>query len=327
MVTCPGPSEPRSDDRGSEGPGFIDERERRFLYNLFSKTATILPFYWLTHMHNRLNLLLQHLAPQHLLSRFAGWMAECKNPWLSQKLIRWFIKKYQVDTSIALVESLDAYPNFNAFFTRKIKPEARPVVSGVNQIASPADGCISQLGAIQNGTLLQAKGFHFGVEQLLGGLKEYAPAFDQGHFATVYLAPRDYHRVHMPLSGSLKATSYVPGKLFSVNQITAAGVSNLFSRNERLVCLFETAIGPMAIILVGAMLVGSINTVWSQQVGGKKIVTEQIQNSINLVRGSELGYFKMGSTVIVLFANNPLEWGPSLKHNSTIQMGSLLATF
>jgi phosphatidylserine decarboxylase len=278
-------------------------------------------------MRDRLNLLFQYLAPQHCLSRFAGWMANSTCPWLAKKLIHWFIKKYQVDTSLALVESPDAYASFNAFFTRQLKPEARPIISGAQQIASPADGTISQLGKIQQGSLLQAKGFYFDVASLLGGLKEHAAVFNNGNFATIYLAPRDYHRVHMPLTGSLIATSYVPGQLFSVNQNTALAVPNLFSRNERLVCLFETAAGLMAVILVGAMLVGSIKTVWPQQIGGKKIITQPFLEKVNLDKGSELGHFEMGSTVIVLFENNTLEWASHLQKNSTVEMGSLLASW
>lgn len=278
--------------------------------------------------NQKLNTFMQYILPQHGLSRFAGWMAESRNPWLKNKLINWFIKNYHPDLSEALLPSLDDYPSFNAFFTRQLKPSARPIVQGQHEVASPADGCISQIGAIHQNTLLQAKGFHFDTASLLGGLQDQAPLFSEGSFATIYLAPRDYHRVHMPLSGTLRATSYIPGKLFSVNENTTRSVPNLFSRNERLVCLFDTAAGPMVVIMVGAMLVGNINTVWPQAINHTQVITTRsFTNPVHLERGAELGYFKMGSTVIVLFAKDKIEWATNAKESTAINMGQLLATY
>lgn len=276
-------------------------------------------------MRNQLRVFIQYIVPQHGLSRFAGWVAECRIPWLKNWIIRRFIKKYNVDMSV-VPQDAEAYPSFNAFFTRHLKPTARPIVQASNQIASPADGTVSQIGKIEQNTLLQAKGFHFDLVSLLGGLQDEAKLFYDGCFATLYLAPRDYHRVHMPFSGSLRATTYIPGQLFSVNNQTACAVPHLFSRNERLVCLFDTDIGPMAVILVGAMLVGKMNTVWPQETHGRKIITQTLANPIKLLRGEELGHFKMGSTVIVLFAKDKINWAPHLQENSSTHMGQLLAT-
>jgi phosphatidylserine decarboxylase len=256
----------------------------------------------------------QYLIPQHALTRFAGWVAECRWPWLKNRLIYWFIKRYSVDMSAALIESPEAYSNFNSFFTRQLKPELRPIVAGNHQLASPSDSSISQIGKIHHHTLVQAKGFDFDLLSLLGGKKEIADLFYDGSFATLYLSPKDYHRVHMPFSGKLRETIYIPGQLFSVNNQTAASVPKLFARNERLVCLFDTAAGPMAVIMVGAMIVGSINTVWQNNT----------DKEVHLNKGEELGHFKLGSTVILLFAKNKIDWAPGLQKDTIVHMGQLL---
>ena len=213
-------------------------------------------------MRERLFIISQYLLPQHLLSRLAGGLANCTWNWVKNPFITWFVKRYQVDMSEAAEENPTAYACFNDFFTRALKDGARPLADG-DEVLCPADGAISQLGRIEHGRIFQAKGQSFSVLELLGGNPEHAALFQGGEFATVYLSPRDYHRVHMPLGGTLTDMIYVPGKLFSVNQSTAENVPELFARNERVVCLFDTPVGPMAVVLVGAMIVASVETVWA----------------------------------------------------------------
>ena len=210
---------------------------------------------------SRLFILFQYLLPHHLLSRAVGILAQ--NHLLRKLFIRAFIRRYKVDLSQAKIQEVEKFENFNAFFTRELQADARPLSTAKGAIVCPADGAVSQLGDIADGNLLQAKGKHYSCQSLLAGDAQMAALFQSGKFATIYLSPRDYHRVHMPMAGILKKTIYVPGKLFSVNQTTAESVPNLFARNERLVCLFTTAAGPMAVILVGAMIVAGIDTVLS----------------------------------------------------------------
>lgn len=259
-----------------------------------------------------LNALMQYLVPQHAVSYLAGRIAEVRIPWLKNALIQLFIKHFGVDMSQAVYEDINHYPTFNSFFTRHLKPELRPIVQGPDEIACPADGVISQLGQINENKLLQAKGHHFSLENLLGSPDE-AQLFMHGNFMTFYLAPKDYHRVHMPMTGTLRKSVYIPGSLFSVNQSTAENITALFTRNERLVCLFDTDIGPMAIVLVAAMLVGSINTVWDAS-----------SEKITLNRGAEMGHFKMGSTVILLFSKDRVCWSNATQEGSLVQMGQLI---
>jgi phosphatidylserine decarboxylase len=275
-----------------------------------------------------LNVLPQYLVPQHALSRLAGWLSNCRWHWLKTWEISYFIKRYNVAVDEAVSGRLEDYPTFNSFFTRYLQPGKRMITSDPDAIASPADGGVSQIGVIQNDLLLQAKGFHFSLRDLLGGDAGLAQTFSQGCFATIYLSPRDYHRVHMPLTGTLQKTIFIPGKLFSVNQKTARNVPQLFSRNERLICIFETALGPMALILVGAMLVGSIKTVWDDSARSTKIVTKDFTHDvekIRLERGAEMGHFAMGSTVIILFPQQKVTWQPELKENSFVHMGEPIA--
>lgn len=277
----------------------------------------------MTPLKVKLNIALQRFLPQHALSRFAGFIANCRWKWLKNILIRDFIKRYQVDLSIATLENVEDYPNFNSFFTRKLKTQCRPVVEGTNQIASPVDGFVSQAEKIDKETLFQAKGHYFNLVDLLGSI-DLAKHFVNGQFATLYLAPKDYHRVHMPVDGTLLETIYIPGKLFSVNQQTTENVSQLFSRNERLVCIFETPFGLMAVILVGAMLVSGIETVWTLELPTKHLSKKTYKNTIMLKKGEELGHFKMGSTVILLFPDNTMEWAASFKANQHVQMGGFI---
>lgn len=280
-------------------------------------------------MKDTLFILLQHLLPQHLLSRLVGQLAECRAPWIKNPFINWFRKRYRVDMSQAQEPNPEAYEHFNAFFTRALKPDARPLDNTPGAILSPADGVISQLGPIEHGRIFQAKGRSYGLTTLLGGNSERAEPFINGRFATVYLSPRDYHRVHMPVRGTLRETVYVPGDLYSVNQVTATGVDNLFARNERLVAIFDTEHGPMAMVLVGAMIVAGIETVWNGQVAPtskRPVILDRSyeQTPVTLEQGAEMGRFKLGSTVILLFGPDAVQWQDSLGAGSPVVMGRTL---
>jgi phosphatidylserine decarboxylase len=278
---------------------------------------------------SRLFIFFQYLLPHHLLSRGVGILAQ--NHLLRKLFIRTFIKRYKVDLSQAKIQDVEKFENFNAFFTRELQADARPLPTAQGAIVCPADGAVSQLGDIADGNLLQAKGKHYSCQSLLAGDAQMAALFQSGKFATIYLSPRDYHRVHMPMAGILKKTIYVPGKLFSVNQTTAESVPNLFARNERLVCLFTTAVGPMAVILVGAMIVAGIDTVWAGEVcpmaGKRDIQITDYSNQIPAVQlplGGELGRFRLGSTAIVLFQHGAMKFESSLEATSSVAMGQLL---
>jgi phosphatidylserine decarboxylase len=274
---------------------------------------------------------LQKLVPQHLLSRVVGRVAESGR--LKKPFIRWFVKRYSVDMSDAQEQDPLSYENFNAFFTRALKAGARPFAEGINDalpILCPADGAISQLGEINEHGLLQAKGRYYTVADLLASNQDAAD-FDGGSFATVYLSPKDYHRVHMPVAGKLTKMSYIPGDLYSVNKQTAEGVPNLFARNERLVCLFDTELGPMAVVLVGAMIVAGIETVWAGRVcpgrDRHKVQVTQYEATvpaIELAAGAEIGRFYLGSTAIVLFGHAAVELNGKLAADSPVRMGQLL---
>ncbi len=278
---------------------------------------------------NSLFIIFQYIVPQHLLSRLAGKIADCEWPWVKNNFINWFIGRYQVDMQEAADPEPYNYKNFNAFFTRELKTGARPITEESNAIAGPADGAISQLGAIEQGRIFQAKGQTYSLTELLGGDETLATPFKQGTFATVYLSPKDYHRIHMPVTGTLKTMVYVPGDLFSVNTTTAENVPRLFSRNERAVCIFDTEAGPMAIILVGAMIVAGIETVWAGQVAPLKreISTHHYlepQQPITLEKGEEMGRFKLGSTAIVLFGPDVMQWQEHFQAGTPTVMGEKL---
>ncbi|KAA0874735.1 archaetidylserine decarboxylase [Nitrincola tapanii] len=276
-------------------------------------------------------ILLQHCLPQHLISRCVGALANSETPWIKNQFIRWFHKRYAINMTEAIEENPLAYPSFNAFFTRALKPELRPIAEDPEHLVSPADGAISQLGKIDHGRIFQAKGRSYSLTTLLGGDLDRAAPFIQGEFATIYLSPRDYHRVHMPIAGVLRETLYIPGDLYSVNQTTAEGVDNLFARNERLVAIFDTEIGPMAMVLVGAMIVAGIETVWEGQVAPvlkqPRILSRSLNPSISLNKGDEMGRFKLGSTVILLFGQNALNWSTQLQAGSPVRMGETLAHY
>lgn len=272
--------------------------------------------------------LMQYFIPQHLLSRLVGWFAQSEYPLIKNTFIKWFAKRYDVNMQEALNEDLESYKSFNEFFTRPLKDGARPIAEGDNTLVSPADGAVSQLGKIELGRVFQAKGRDYSVAELLGGDADRAAPFVNGDFITVYLSPKDYHRVHMPFAGTLKETVYVPGDLFSVNPATTENVDALFARNERMVCIFETEFGPMAMVLVGAMIVAGIETVWSGQVTplSKEAQAQQYNGEdIVLGKGEEMGRFKLGSTVVMCFPENAIEFAEELKAESVLRMGQELA--
>lgn len=276
-------------------------------------------------------IILQYLIPQHALSRLVAKFADSEVPWIKNTFIEWFHRRYQVDMSEAAEPDPLLYPSFNAFFTRALKPGARPLEGGDETVVSPADGAVSQLGPITGGRILQAKGQTYSALELLGGDPLVAQRFEGGSFATIYLAPKDYHRVHMPVAGTLRQMTYVPGQLFSVNQATAANVPRLFARNERLVCLFDTDFGPVAVVLVGAMIVAGIETTWAGQVAPppRSVATlryGELLAPVRLERGEELGRFKLGSTVILLFGRDALRWSEALAPDSVLRMGRALGT-
>lgn len=279
-------------------------------------------------LRDQLFITLQYLLPQHLLSRGVGWLAECEMASIKNLLIKQFIRHFHVDMEEAAEPDYEKYKNFNHFFTRALRAGARPLAAG-DCIISPADGAISQLGAIREGRILQAKGQDFSVLELLAGQVALAQHFDQGSFATIYLSPRDYHRVHAPISGTLDQMIYVPGDLFSVNNTTAHHVPRLFARNERLVTVFDTAIGKVAVILVGALIVAGIETSWGGQVAPplKKsaVLYSRHPTPVVLDKGAELGRFKLGSTVILLFGKNTIQLEERLGVYSPIRMGEKLA--
>lgn len=270
----------------------------------------------------------QYLVPQHPLSRLMHALTRARLRAWKEWQIRWFIRRYGVDMSIAAESDPLAYADFNSFFTRALKAGARPIANGADDIACPVDGAVSQIGSIEGGRIFQAKGHRFGLEELLGGCGTRAVPFHNGSFATLYLAPKDYHRIHMPLSGQLREMVYVPGRLFSVNARTTSVVPGLFARNERVVTIFDTDAGPMALVLVGALFVASIETVWAGAVTppfGKHIQRwDYGGQAIHLARGAEMGRFNMGSTVVVLFGAGNAEWRSGLCAEAPVQMGELL---
>jgi phosphatidylserine decarboxylase len=283
------------------------------------------------HFKDQLFLASQHLAPHHLVSRLMGVASDCRTPAVKNWMISRFVRRYGVDMTEALLEDPLAYPTFNQFFTRALKANARPLDPEPRGILCPADGAISQLGRIEQGRVFQAKGHSYGLTSLLGGDAHRADPFVDGEFATVYLSPRDYHRVHMPCAGTLREMVHVPGRLFSVNPLTAMHVPELFARNERVVCIFDTEYGPMALVLVGAMIVASIETVWSGLVTPHK---RQVRSTrydaasrapIHLDKGAEMGRFLLGSTVIVLFGPNAVRWTDTPSVRGPVRMGELMA--
>ena len=281
-------------------------------------------------MGERLFIGMQYLLPQNLLSRWVGWIAASRIGIVRAALVRTFLNRYRVDLAEASHADPDAYASFNDFFTRRLKAGARPLDPDPRAALCPADGVLSQAGPIRGDTLVQAKGLDYSAAALLGGDASLAAEFAGGAFATIYLAPHNYHRVHMPLAGTLRAARFVPGDLFSVNAATAASVPGLFTRNERVVCVFDTPAGPMAVVLVGALFVGSMSLAWSGRLrpeGSRRVRELPTRDPIiALDRGAELGWFNMGSTVVVLFGPHGPALLEGLAPGRATRVGERLAT-
>ena len=276
----------------------------------------------------RFSVLIQYVAPQQALSRLAGWLSTRRWRWWKNWQINLLIRRYGAKLDEAVHSDLAAYSDFNSFFTRHLKPALRPIAPSANDLVSPVDGVISQLGNIDQDQVFQAKGVTYSLASLLGGASDCASQFHNGKFITLYLAPKDYHRVHLPYAGTLRETIYIPGKLFSVNRHTVNDVPQLFSRNERLVCIFTTDIGPMAVIFVGAMLVGNIVTTWQAAPRARQVTrtpAPALQSALQFAKGAEIGHFTMGSTVLVLLPHNTMEWAPHLRAETIVKMGQSIA--
>lgn len=274
----------------------------------------------------------QYAMPKHLISRLVGKLAAAQAGKLTTSLIKGFIKQYGIDMSEAKYEDPAHYKTFNEFFTRPLKDGLRPIAEDKDIIAHPVDGKISQLGDVVDDRLIQAKGHDFSLQELLGGDENVAAPFQGGKFATIYLAPKDYHRIHMPIGGKLRKMVYVPGDLFSVNPLTAENVPNLFSRNERVVAIFDTEIGPLAMVLVGATIVASIETIWAGTVtppAGKDVFTwdypENGHNQLILNKGDEMGRFKLGSTVILAWGSEVADFLDGEVAGTVTRMGTPFA--
>ena len=277
---------------------------------------------------DKLRVLPQYFIPQRFLTSLVYRITRCEIPWFKNNLIKLFITVFDVDMSLAKNPDPESYSSFNTFFTRGLSPEARPIHLDDKNILSPVDGAVSQIGNIQNNTIIQAKGKSYTLKHLLVE-DELVNMFSGGTFATLYLAPRDYHRIHMPVSGQLSRMIYVPGKLFAVNSHSVRVVDAVFAKNERVINIFDTDIGPMAVIMIGALNVGSMETVWSGQITPAKnrIIndTQFSGNDIKLEQGQEMGRFNMGSTVILLLPQNVIQWSADMVADKTIVMGEKIA--
>lgn len=278
-------------------------------------------------LSDRLAVLPQYLLPKGLLTRGAGRLAAAEHGAMTTRVIRWFVRRYGVNMDEAAQPDIAAYASFNDFFTRALKPGARPLAQA--DLVCPVDGAISQFGRIRGDQIFQAKGHDYGTRALLGGDAALASAFDDGHFATLYLSPKDYHRIHMPCAGALRRMIHVPGALFSVNPTTARGVPGLFARNERVVCVFDGAHGPFVLVLVGATIVGSMATVWHGVVNPPRpdMLREwrYEAGAVGLAQGAEMGRFLLGSTVVLLFPAGGLQFNPAWMPGGAIRMGEMMA--
>lgn len=282
--------------------------------------------YW-----QRAKVAFQYIMPQLYLTQLAGWFAQQKWGAVTHFVIKAFAKKYNVGMNEAKKENFSDYESFNQFFIRELKDDARKINENPTALCLPADGRVSQIGHIDDDRLLQAKGHFFSLSDLLAGDEELVNTFKNGEFATIYLSPRDYHRVHMPCNATLRKMIYVPGDLFSVNPFLAEHVPNLFARNERVICVFDTAFGPMVQILVGATITASMSTVWAgvinpPRTGEVKVWTYQGDSAIKLTKGQEMGAFQLGSTVINLFPANSVTLAEHLEVDVPVRMGEILAT-
>lgn len=277
-------------------------------------------------MSKKLAVWLQYLLPKHGITILAGILANKEAGAVTTVVIQWFIKRYQVNMAEAAQPEPAAYATFNAFFTRPLKAGARPISAAA--FISPVDGAISQFGTIEKDQIFQAKGHQYSTVAMLAGNQALATHFENGHFATLYLSPKDYHCIHMPCDGRLLSMTYVPGDLFSVNPTTAQGVPGLFARNERVICEFEASFGKYVLILVGATIVGSMATVWHGVVNPPRSKTirtwDYAQQEILLKQGDEMGRFLLGSTVVLLFPSNTIGFNPSWQASKPIKMGELM---
>jgi len=277
-------------------------------------------------LSDRLAVLPQYLLPKQALTVLAGKLAGLQGGGLTTAVIRWFVARYGVDMAEAANSDVTAYASFNEFFTRPLRTGARPLAEAA--FLCPVDGAISQFGAIERDQIYQAKGHRYSTTALVGGDAALAARFENGSFATLYLSPRDYHRIHMPCAGRLARMIYVPGELFSVNPVTARGVPGLFARNERVVCVFESASGPFVLVLVGATIVGSMATVWHGVVNpprpGRIVDSRYDEERIELARGEEMGRFLLGSTVVMLFPQGALDFNPAWVPGGAIRMGEAM---
>ena len=280
-------------------------------------------------MSDRLKVLPQYLLPKKALTAYAGWRASREWGPRTTKLIAGFVAKYGVDMSEAADPEIASYKSFNAFFTRALKPGARPLAGA--DLICPVDGAVSQFGAIRKDQIFQAKGHAYSTTALVGGDVALATQFEDGHFATLYLSPKDYHRIHMPCDGRLLRMIHVPGDLFSVNPLTARGVPGLFARNERVVCVFESAHGPFVLTLVGATIVGSMATVWHGVVNQRRVSDVREwryeDQQVVLKRGDEMGRFMLGSTVVMLFPAAALKFNPDWVPTKPIKLGEAMADY
>ena len=283
-------------------------------------------------MSDRLAVLPQYLLPKQALTHFAGFVASRERGWVTTEIIRRFVAKYRVNMSEALNPDIARYRTFNDFFTRALQPGARPLAPA--DLVCPVDGAISQFGAIAHDQLVQAKGHNYSTTALVGGDQALAASYENGYFATIYLSPKDYHRIHMPADGRLSRMVHVPGDLFSVNPVTARGVPGLFARNERVVCVFESARGPFVLVLVGATIVGSMATAWhgvvnpprSKAVREWRYPASPGQPEIFLKQGEEMGRFLLGSTVVLLFPKGPLRFDANWAPGRAVRLGEAMAT-
>lgn len=279
-------------------------------------------------MLNQLKAIIQYLLPKQLITVIFGWLAKKQLGKVTTWLIKGFCKLYKIDLSEAKISNITEYKTFNDFFARELKDDARPIDTSDNSVVMPADGILSQFGNIQDNQLLQAKGHTYTLESLLACHPNMIKFFKNGAYATTYLSPKNYHRFHMPCDGILREMIYVPGSLFSVSKATTESISNIFARNERVICLFETDFGPMAQILVGATIVGSIELEWEGIITPPRdgiMKRWTYSGEIKLSKGQDMGCFKLGSTVITLFASNAVEFSSELKLGDTTRVGEKLA--
>ncbi|OAM52077.1 phosphatidylserine decarboxylase [Methylovorus sp. MM2] len=279
-------------------------------------------------MFERLAVITQYVLPKQLITVLAGKFAGAQAGWLTTNVIQWFIRRYGVNMAEAANPDVTAYPTFNEFFTRALKSGARPLAEA--DFICPVDGAISQFGAIEQDQIFQAKGHAYSTTALVGGDVALAAQFEHGSFATLYLSPKDYHRIHMPCDGRLVRMIYIPGALFSVNPTTARGVPGLFARNERVVCVFESEHGPFVLTLVGATIVGSMATVWHGVVNPPRssVIREwQYQDqSLIFKKGDEIGRFLLGSTVVMLFQKDTLHFDATWHAQKPIVLGEAMAS-